>query len=80
MLGSSNVKAGQDVHALCPVRQRGTVVTGDCDHCGGSGFEPNPEDPDYVRPNPSPAWDPQPPACRKCDGHGELPDPCEDHF
>ena len=50
-------------------------MVGDCEHCGGSGIEPHPEDPDYVNPYPSPEWDPQQPACRKCEGHGEEPDP-----
>lgn len=50
-------------------------MVGDCEHCGGSGIEPHPEDPDYVNPYPSHEWDPQQPACRKCEGHGEEPDP-----
>jgi hypothetical protein len=50
-------------------------MVGDCKHCGGSGIEPNPEDPNYVQPNPSPEWDPQQPACRKCEGYGEELDP-----
>jgi hypothetical protein len=42
------------------------MLDNECEWCGGSGIEPNPNDPEYQDPYPCPNWDPQPPRCREC--------------